>query len=110
MIKERVGGQSDVIAPNQTIALSHILGKGGSSLKVFTVVQDGGVWRWRVSYPHIGKSACVSTEAFETRPDAERAAHRVAACERPSVTMLEAWQDEYNGYVGSEYSEEHVGV
>lgn len=91
------------------LAVSAIVGRS-TRFKVFSVVPDGDMWKWRVSYPDCGKSAACSTQRYETRAEAGRAAWNISNMDRPSVCMLDAWTEEHLGYVGSEYAEDAVGV
>lgn len=76
-------------------------------MRVFTVVGDGGRWRWRVTWPNSGRCSATSNESFATRADAERAAHRVADCERPSFM----WVGNYPGHgYPAEKREDWVGA
>lgn len=100
------------VAVHPQVALSHLLSDTHKrQLKVFTVKQDGEVWRWRVSYPHIDKCSQDSTMAFATRAEAERVMQIVADCERPSVCFLGAFQDvPADAGLPAEYRDDWVGV
>ena len=50
-------------------------------MTTYTTMRDGAVWRWRVSW-NSGKIARVSSTAYATQADAEKAMSRVEACEK----------------------------
>lgn len=80
------------VAVKPEVAISHMMGRN-PHWKVYAVIQDGSVWRWRVTYPNSPKLGATSTEAFETREKAERTMHNVANCTRPSICIPNAFQD-----------------
>lgn len=108
-IKADVSWNKGITALRPEVAVSAIVGRS-TKFKVFSVVPDGDMFKWRVSFPNCGKSAACSTERFETAAEAGQVAQRIAHAERPSVVMLEAWTGEHSGYVGSEYAEDYVGA
>jgi hypothetical protein len=73
--------------PSTEVALSNIMAV--KQFKLFVAIQDGEMWRWRVSWPyHPGKCGMTSKELFATREAAEWAAHVISGLERPSAVML----------------------
>lgn len=76
--------------PPTVVALSNYM--AAKQFKLFVAIQDGELWRWRVSWPYIpGKCGMVSHESFATRQEAERAALMMSYYERPSQVMLGAF-------------------
>jgi hypothetical protein len=85
-----VSWNSQPVALRPEVAISHMMGRM-ENLRIYTVVQDGDVWRWRVTYPNAPRSGATSTQAFETRGEACQVVQNIAHLERPSVVMREDW-------------------
>ncbi len=81
-------------------------------LTLYTVISDGDLWKWRVSYPNQpGKIPMVSTTLYPTRAAAERAATQIAAITRPSIVMHGTF-DKVSSDAGqpAEHRADYVGV
>ena len=90
MLALQVGGLQAV--PPTQVTLSNIMAM--KQFKLFVVIPDGDMWRWRVSFPYNpGKCGMTSKELFATRQAAEWAAHVISGWERPSMVMVGAFQN-----------------
>lgn len=90
-VQNDVSWNSSSLGVRPEVAISHYMGHN-PDLKVYSVVPDGKVWRWRCTYPNNGKLGSTSTQAFATYDEASRTMQNVAHCTRPSICLTEAWQ------------------